>query len=110
MACNERKVGIDIQIPTDKIQKLHKRFLSETEQSELKIENDTAKLTIAWAAKEALYKIIGIEAVDFANQLRIFPFEVHKTGKLNAEHVPTETKFELNYILNDDFTLVYCLA
>ena len=75
MAHPTSKVGIDIECPTDKIQKLYKRFLSETEQFELSNGNDIGQLALAWSAKESLYKIIGKEAIDFANQLRIFPFE-----------------------------------
>lgn len=104
-----RKVGIDIESNTDKIQKIYKRFLSEAEQSELSEGKDLKQLQIAWSAKEALYKIIGKEAVDFANQLRIFSFEAQKEGKINALHVPTNKGYNLSYIQTADYTLVYCL-
>jgi 4'-phosphopantetheinyl transferase len=105
-----RLVGVDIEIPTDKILKLYKRFLNNTEQKELTSGDKINKLMLAWSAKEVLYKIIGIEAVDFANQLHIFPFELNANGKFNAEHSKTKKNYELNYIQNPDYTLVYCLA
>ena len=53
MAHPTRKVGIDIECPTDKFEKLYKRFLSETEQEEIYHDKDLRKIQIAWSAKEA---------------------------------------------------------
>ncbi|MFZ4724954.1 MAG: siderophore biosynthesis protein, partial [Paludibacter sp.] len=60
-------------------------------------------------AKEALYKIIGIQAVEFSKQLRIFPFEVKEEGEFKALHLPTNTGYNLSYILTDQYALVYCI-
>lgn len=105
----EKKVGIDIESRTNKIRKVSKRFLSETEQKELSDCENDAQLELAWSSKEALYKIIGNSAVDFSNHLRIFPFEVKEHGHIEAEHLETGRKFQLSYIQNDDFSLVYCI-
>lgn len=110
MAHPTRPVGIDIEIPTAKIQKLYKRFLNDTEQEELSEGKNTNQLLLAWSAKETLYKIIGKEAVDFLNQLRIFPFNETTIGKMTAEHIPTKKKYQLHYIQNSEYTLVYCLS
>lgn len=104
------EVGIDIECPSPKIEKVYTRFLSELEQQELYNENDTKKLHLAWSAKEALYKIIGKEAVDFAKQLRILPFEVKKQGEISAIHIPKLEQYNLFYLQNEAYTLVYCLA
>lgn len=106
----ERPVGVDIEVPTPKIQKVYARFLSRKEQEEMSDGRDLRKLQIAWSAKEALYKIIGKEAVDFANQLRIFPFEVCDAGEISAEHISSKMIYRLHYIQHLDYTLVYCLA
>ena len=110
MAHTSRNVGIDIECPSDKIQKLYQRFLSITEQTELSNGKDIRQLLLAWSGKEALYKIIGREAVDFANQLRIFPFEVKPSGEMKAQHIPSESFYKLFYQLTEQYTLVYCLA
>ena len=110
MAHTSRNVGIDIECPSDKIQKLYQRFLSITEQKELSNGKDIRQLLLAWSGKEALYKIIGREAVDFANQLRIFPFEVKPSGEMKAQHIPSESFYKLFYQLTEQYTLVYCLA
>jgi len=110
MAHPTQLVGIDIEVPTDKIQKIYKRFLSTIEQEELSNGNDISQLHLAWSAKEALYKIIGKEAIDFAKQLRIFPFDVKPAGEISALHIESETHYQLHYIQNQSYTLVYCLA
>ena len=110
MAHPTQSVGIDIECPTDKIKNLYTRFLSKTEQEELSNGNNISQLQLAWSAKEALYKIIGKHAVDFANQLRIFPFEVKTEGQMQAQHIKTETLYTLFYIQSAEYTLVYCRA
>jgi len=106
----QKQVGIDIECPTDKIQKVYKRFLSESEQVELSGGKDIKQLQIAWSAKEALYKIIGKEAVDFANQLQLLPFEVQTEGQITAQHIITNTIYQLTYTQTAAYTLVYCIA
>ena len=105
-----RSVGIDIEVPTEKMKKLYKRFLSETEQKELSNGEHLNLLMLAWSAKEALYKIIGMEAVDFAKQLRIYPFEVKETGTFTGEHIPTKNQYKIQYFQNQDFVLTYCIS
>ena len=105
-----RAVGIDIEVPTPKIQNIYKRFLNETEQAAFSNGDNLNQLLLAWSGKEALNKIIGKEAVDFANQLHLFPFENKKEGTFNAEHIPTKQKYQLHYIQNELYTLVYCIV
>jgi 4'-phosphopantetheinyl transferase len=104
------EVGIDIECPSPKIEKVYTRFLSELEQQELYKEKDARRLHLAWSAKEALYKIIGREAVDFAKQLRIFPFELRLKGELLAQQLSSLQQYKLFYEQDTAYTLVYCLA
>jgi 4'-phosphopantetheinyl transferase len=104
------EIGIDIECPSPKIEKVYTRFLSKLEQQEIYIGNDPRKLYLAWSAKEALYKIIGKEAVDFAKQLRILPFNLKNKGEISALHIPSLQKYKLFYLQNEAYTLVYCLA
>ena len=110
MAHPTHSVGIDIECPTDKIQKLYTRFLSSEEQHDLSEGKDNRQLLLAWSAKEALYKIIGKDAIDFATQLRIFPFKVKQSGEMLAQHVPTKSLYKLYYRLTDNYSMVYCLT
>ena len=101
-------VGIDIECPSDKIEHLAHRFLGD---DELKRLSNKEELQIAWSAKEALYKIIGKQAVDFASQLRLLPFNISdKNGEFKAEHIPSKIIYTGNYLLADEYTLVYVVA
>jgi len=104
-----QKVGIDIECPSQKIQKIYKRFLSQIEQKDLSNGQNLQQLYLAWSAKEALFKIIGNEAVDFVKQLRVLPFNVEKKGQLEAVFLPTNSIYILNYLCFTNFNLVYCV-
>ena len=107
---SSKQIGVDIECWSDKIPKLYKRFLNEEEQRSLSNGTDVKQLQIAWSAKEALYKIIGKTAVDFANQLQIFPFEAEKeNGELTAKHLVSGKLYSLHYHQNLDYVLVYCV-
>jgi 4'-phosphopantetheinyl transferase len=96
MAHPSRLVGVDVEMQTDKIQKIYKRFLNEDEQVELGNGKNNVQLMLAWSAKEAA-------------QLHIFPFEVYEYGEIMAQHVPTQKEYRLNYIQHSGYTLVYCI-
>lgn len=104
-----RNVGIDIEQNTDKIQKVYHRFLSEKEQKTFGNVINIRALQVVWSAKEALYKIIGHEAVDFAKQLEIENFEIKNDGNLEGIHLPTLKNYKLDYKLTEEYTLVYCI-
>lgn len=103
------EVGIDIEVPTDKFEKLYKRFLNPDEQTHLYSSANLRKVQLAWSAKEALYKIIGAEAVNFDKQLEIKPFVLYDEGSFIGTHTVTGKTFQLNYIVNEHFNLVYCI-
>lgn len=60
---NTKSVGIDIQTYVEKIIRIQHKFLSEAEQ--VFTQDNLEKVTIAWTAKEALFKYYGLGAVDF---------------------------------------------
>ncbi len=67
------RVGIDIEIPTEKILRIKHKFLSENEDSLLSESRlpEFRVLTICWSIKEALYKWYGNARVDFREHLHI---------------------------------------
>lgn len=105
----KKNIGVDIEIFKPKIEKLYKRFLNEKEQSYLYEESNISRVQIAWSAKEALFKIIGNEAVDFATQLEVRPFDLKSKGEIEAEHLANNILYKLFYQLTDDYVLVYCI-
>ena len=103
------EVGIDVESPSSKLEKISTRFLGKEELAEYEKDKSFDFLRIAWSAKEAIYKIIGETAYNFAEQLQILPFEIEKEGSLYVIHTDTQKKYKLEYLLTDTFTLAYCI-
>jgi phosphopantetheinyl transferase len=66
------EAGIDIQTWHPNIERIQHKFLSADEQ--LMFGNDPKLLTVAWCAKEAVYKWHGKRGVDFIEHLPIENF------------------------------------
>lgn len=65
----EKKVGIDIERMRPRIFKVKDKFLNDKELSTLISENELEQLTLAWCAKEALYKLYGMKNLDFRENI-----------------------------------------
>jgi phosphopantetheinyl transferase len=63
------KVGIDIERIRMRIEKVKDKFLSEKEALLIGKERDLEQLTLAWCAKEALYKLYGKRNLDFRENI-----------------------------------------
>ena len=81
---NKQRVGIDIEIPAEKVEKIKEKFLSEEEILKFEIprltdgqENskfathDLAPLTLLWSAKESVFKWYGNGKVDFRRHIQL---------------------------------------
>lgn len=84
------RVGVDVEVPTPKIERIKNKFLNEeelvlldSENSEFEIPN--SKLTLLWCCKEAVYKWWSYGGVDFSEKIRLQPFEPHPDGNLAAK-------------------------
>ncbi len=98
-------VGIDMEKPSEKLQRVAHRFLSENENIEA--QNDIEKLCIYWSAKEALYKLYGKRKVIFSENLYIFPFQKEAkqiTGQLTINELDEAYVIFVEKI--DGYTLV----
>ena len=69
----QNRVGVDIEIPHPKIEKIQHKFLSEKEKNLLnKTDGNKIKmLTMAWSIKEAMFKWYGSGQVDFIEDMNI---------------------------------------
>ncbi len=68
------RVGVDIEIVSEKTQKIRDKFLSAQEQEMIKKQfpatNDQL-LTLAWSIKETMFKWYGAGGIDFRQHLHI---------------------------------------
>ena len=78
----EKRVGIDIEIPTERVLRISNKFLNDKERTQFSVPgspvssnnnsvtlSNTELLTILWSAKEAVFKWWGWGSVDFSEHI-----------------------------------------
>ena len=101
MLSTEHEVGIDIEIVSNRIEKVASRFLRKDEMAP-----DIHTKLIHWCAKEAFYKIFS-EAHLQANDIRIEPFETSTQGSIAVRNMLSDTMHVMDYRLTDHYVLTY---
>jgi phosphopantetheinyl transferase len=106
---DSENVGIDIEKRSSRVLKVKHKFLSEDELSFIDTEKESDHLMICWCAKEALFKMMGEDGVDFVKHMHIKPFECEERGIITAYETKThlQRSFQLRYELTEDYALVY---
>jgi phosphopantetheinyl transferase len=97
-----KRVGIDIEIPTEKVVRIQHKFLHEEESSLLLQWNgvpEIEKATLIWSAKEAMFKWWGRGEVDFSEVLRLNGTSPEAEGSLQAKFIKPEFEksFDVHY-------------
>ncbi|HPW90436.1 MAG TPA: 4'-phosphopantetheinyl transferase superfamily protein [Paludibacteraceae bacterium] len=103
------RVGIDIEKISDKVVRVQSKFLSDEERTSIDHTLAKTHLALLWSAKEALYKILGQEEVEFTNHLTIEPFKPYLMGTMKAKETRTSAAetFKLTYHVFPEFVLVW---
>jgi 4'-phosphopantetheinyl transferase EntD len=112
------RVGVDIEVPSPKVEKIKKKFLHEDELAKLSDESDklqaagkkketlpfhqppnpltpNPKLTLLWSAKEAVFKWWSYGQVDFSEMIRLQPFELQPSGIVDGQFLSKEKSWPL---------------
>jgi phosphopantetheinyl transferase len=108
----EKSVGIDIERLSRNFSAVEAKALSDEERQYLSDKHRNLQLCLLWCAKEAVYKCVGEDGIDFAQQIFIEKFTPEEKGKLTAlytNHDGLETKFELRYKTIDDYMMVWTM-
>lgn len=113
---NSSRVGIDIEIPTQKIEKIKHKFLNKDELDILAPQglsiSNLEKLTIMWSAKEAVFKWWGWGSVDFREHILLQPFALSAAGNMAASFLRGMEVFPLSarYKLFEKLCLVWVVS
>ena len=110
---DEEDVGIDIESLDRDFSAVEKKALSEEEIDDLEDEKRNEQLAIYWCAKEAIFKLISIYNVNFAEQIEVDRFRVRGEGELDATFIGKdgdEQEFELEYMTFDRHVLVWVVG
>ena len=99
----EEELGIDIESLDRDFAVVEKKALSEEEIEDLEKDKKNEQLAIYWCAKEAIYKRMSQNRVDFAEQIEVEKFNLKKEG----EH---EEEFDLEYMMFDRHVMVWLVG
>jgi len=105
------EVAVDIEKTGSKVESVRKRFVNEEEEKALSQSNEMIHLLLYWSAKESLYKLLGVENVDFKTHLHISPFEPFLGEWSEFEIHETRTKYQncykVKYFVHNEYILTY---
>lgn len=110
---DDEELGIDIESLDRDFSAVEKKALSEDEIDDLDDEKKNEQLAIYWCAKEAIFKRMSQNRVDFAEQIEVEKFNLKKEGELEATFIHKdehEEDFELEYMIFDRHVLVWLVG
>lgn len=110
---DEEDLGIDIESLDRDFSAVEKKALSEEEIEDLDDDKKNEQLAIYWCAKEAIYKRMSQNRVDFAEQIEVEKFNPKGEGELEATFIHKdehEEEFELEYMVFDRHVLVWLVG
>ncbi len=105
-------VGIDIECLSRNFAAVEHKALSDQEREYLSDKHRNTQLCILWCAKEAIYKYISENGIDFAQQIFIEKFTPKKKGKITAIYTDAdgrETEFKLQYNTIEDHLMMWTI-
>jgi len=106
-------VGIDIESLDRDFTAVEKKALSEDEIDDLDDEKRNEQLAIYWCAKEAIFKLVSVYNVDFAEQIEVEHFRPKGEGELEATFIDKdeyEEDYDLEYMTFDRHVLVWVVG
>lgn len=104
----DRRVGIDIEYPSRRVLKVQDRFLSPQEKNFIDPAHEVNHLLVCWCVKEALYKLLGKEGLQFDRDLELLPFPLQSFGDievLSRVTPPGESLLSVRYVVTDDYVI-----
>lgn len=111
MISKDKMVGIDLEFMSGKISKVADKFINEKERITDDPELTKYHLYLHWCAKEALYKILDKQDINFRDGLTISPFDPDEHGFMNGHVINAngDEDIELEYLQHDNYALVWCV-
>ena len=110
---DEEELGIDIESLDRNFAAVEKKALSEDEIDDLDDDKKNEQLAIYWCAKEAIFKRMSQNRVNYAEQIEVEKFNLKKEGELEATFIHKdeyEEEFDLEYMMFDRHVLVWLVG
>ncbi|WP_320113473.1 4'-phosphopantetheinyl transferase superfamily protein [Draconibacterium orientale] len=109
---SDKNIGIDVEQIHRNIDKVVTRYASPEEIEFIENSNDPQFVKILlWAAKEAIFKIAGIQGIQFNRQIEITLFDYHAHSRFSGalKHPEKEIGYDLFFRTIKNNILVYCV-
>ena len=110
---DEDDVGIDIESLDRDFSSVEKKALSEEEIDDIDEDRKNEQLAIYWCTKEAIFKRMSQNRVDFSEQIEVERFTPRSEGELEARFIHKdghEEEFEPEYMVFDRHVLVWVVG
>ncbi|MGZ4001072.1 MAG: 4'-phosphopantetheinyl transferase family protein [Mucilaginibacter sp.] len=108
LVSKDERVGVDVEIPSFKIDRIKHKFLHEEEHFILDPQFSITQLTLIWCCKEAVFKWWSYGGVDFSEKIRLQRFELQPSGDLSVQFLlGDENDLTLHYKIFDKFCLAW---
>lgn len=109
----DKRVGIDIEIPTDKISKIMYKFLSAHEHEQFRLIEPNANripfATLLWSAKESIFKWYGNGGVDFRKHIQLRKQQV-AVETIDCLFAKNNTELTIHYRQFDHLVLAWVVS
>jgi phosphopantetheine--protein transferase-like protein len=115
IASSVERVGIDIEMITQRIHNIKHKFLSAAELAFVHTHSATEQtrlLTLLWSAKETMFKWWGRGEVDFSEVLQTQDFLFTEKGVISAAFVKDQVNvaLEIHYEMRDELSLAWVVS
>jgi phosphopantetheinyl transferase len=113
----DKRVGIDIEIPVDKIAGIMYKFLTAKEHgtfnlvpgADILAANTYQTPALLWSAKEAVYKWYSNGGIDFRKQIQLLKQDV-ATETIDCFFSKNQTELTIHYRLFDGLVLAWVMS
>jgi len=108
----ESRVGIDIEIPVEKIIRIRDKFLSVDEKKKWPVDGsnpDARTITLLWSCKESVFKWYGDGGVDFSEQIQLKEQDDEKK-MIDCFFTKNQSRLSVQYNLFDHLVLAWVVS
>ena len=108
----ESRVGIDIEMPIEKIIRIRDKFLSMDEKRKWAVEGshpDARTITLLWSCKESVFKWYGDGGVDFREQIQLKQQD-HGKEIVDCFFKKNQSGLSIRYSLFDHLVLAWVVS
>lgn len=88
--------GLDVECVGPRTGKIYDKFVGEEEKKHIE-RSDEMSTTLLWSAKEAVFKMICEQGIDFKKDIKLNSFELKEKGTLIGFYEPDRAEINLKY-------------